>query len=1701
MSIQTHVAIIEAKLPGWLKRAARPHQTRLKALMKQLQSDSDALNALVADLPKPAVFATNLLQAEPQIQRWIAVNGFGTAVDAVRRARVSRTHYIRDPALTVVKAAMQNFPPADAVTGSDFDKDGVLYIQGRSLEFLGAEERSNTAALPMSPAEFARLCRRINAGGAYRQVLESRLPHLGAEVPAIAHVYMSYARSRLAYDAYEAKLDGRLDETGERMLAHVGVHLEERPAVPLACEVKSLELLSVPLFGARVYWGVQGNAEGVRPVVLHMPHDAVAPLKQFKSLQAMSAELIERVRKRSYRQSLMHYFPLRLQASLGTALHDQVEWRVDAHPNVMQEIYGRITGWREGERGEDGTRERIRVPMPKVAWGLGDLREQPWPACYREWRGHVLANAATLMVPTEEKDWQARMARFAYWESLAERALMVTAMLFPFYAPVGMTAAAVGGAQMVYEIFEGIQAFNEGQAQEGIDHIFNVLFGIAQGAYLGFVGGTLEPMSAHDGSTRLWNGDVRSFRAQGVPPAEAEQDAWGVWRTPEQAWVRIDDDYFEVQGAGDALDLRLPADHRGIRPPLKWNRARGWQWAHRDPMRQGNLELLRSFAETPSELDDQTILSLQRQTGINEEHLRYLQVEGQPLPAILADSLDDARNWQDLKQAVARLRRNESMGGAHFRIVQTLVDLPGWPRGATLRYDDGVRVYPIGRAGDVRFIRLTSTDLQSDAWANYLLSNLGREEQTEILGQRSIGLRPAERSRLLGDRWADLLERNAARVTDGMRRGVELDPLAAPIKRAFPGMPESIANELARQTTGVERLRLVQGRVAGDLGDQCAEALRELRLTRALGALERGESTGDRDRLVMGLLDQSPLAKGRLHLRLWSRELRTPLELEGEGPMKTIRQEGERYQPFDEQGEELAGPLPLEEALLRAMPDDARKALGLDIWEATKLRTRLLDQALDDRQALRGFLQMKRIGDDGPGLQSLNGRMGYPLSGRGRLPLSAWRNGLDHRIEQLYPGHAGDAMVQLRLDLSQQARRAGTTLEVYVDRLQAQWTALDQELHHWESHGDVHHPAENLLDPQARAEQRRIVGGEIRRAWRRTPIPGQEGSEVRLKLSGHYLGRLPTISANFEHIEELMLTNLSLDEDPSDFLRLFPNIDTLHLRGNQLNTIPVAAGELRGLLELSMKDNPLLMTADVFVPLLGGDSASNLHILNLSGVSSGVGPSMSAATVEAIGRLAELPSLQDLVWADNLHFTPEQLRAIAALPELRILNLSRCGLRLDEEGSAFLRTATGLEELALNGNNCTHLPSLPELRLLRDLGLANTGLDTVPPAALAMLSNPSAAHITLDLMNNRISNIQDDLLPLLGGEPTPDVLAILLQNNPLPSAQIQALRVLRPEAFRYTADDWLEGFDSFRGSLEAARDEPGNRRFIDWFSVRMTSDINSADPGLPSNARSRGAAVLQHYTNFEDIYAELPSRLTDFDPQLAALRSRLQQRILDRVSPDLSELEVHISMFITVQRARLLNEPVPFASFMRIQYDFWNYSLSLRPLTVAERAALMSREAFIDWLCTAQDIFNDADQVAHVGETTWRPYLGLMSRDWTEGAAIWESVDEKLSDAFSEPVDPAGWPQALLDNLRHPAADLPSAWEHAPVDGQMVWRRANLEAVNDVEWTAGQPVALNDDQFRRTMAIYRSVRTREIDALVRRVTTDLVDPWWPLRPQ
>ncbi|BBP64950.1 hypothetical protein PHLH5_24910 [Pseudomonas sp. Cab53] len=1703
-TLDTHVEFIEARLPVWLKQATRPRQERFKALTRQLQRDSDALNALLGDLPSPYVFTLDRLKVQPQVQGWHLVNGGGSVTDALRRARVRRGPSVTDPSMSVIEAAMANYSPDDTIVGGDFDQKGELFIQGRRGEFGHGDAPSDSAPLGMSPASFANLCRQMDVGGAYRHKLEQRLPRIVDEVPLVAATYIAYAHSLLVHDAYEAKLAGRLDDIGERLLAHAGVQLEAQPVAPLACEVKALALLSAPLFGARVYWGLAGDANGVRPIVLHIPHDAVAPLKQFASLQALSAELTERVRKRRYREGLVKYFPQRLQASLGPALHDQVEWTITDNPNLFQEIHARITGWREGERGEDDNPRRIRIPVPKVAWSLNEMREDHWHAAYHEWRGHALGNAAALMVPTRDQDWRAWLAKFAYWESLVERSLMLAATFFPFCAPIGMAAAVVGGVRLVYEIFEGIQAFNEGHAQEGIDHLFNVLFGVAQGAYLGFVGAAIEPMPVADGSVRLWNGDVRAFEARRLPPLEAEQDAWGVWRTPDDAWVQIEGRYFEVQGTQGELSLRLPSGHRGVNPPLEWSRARGWQWAHRNPLQRSNPHLLRMFAQTPAELDTPTILAVQRQVGVSEAHLRYLQVEAQPMPAILADALDEARNWQWVRHTVERLRRGEAPQGMHFRIVQTLAELPGWPEDMTLRYYDGVRLYPVGDLADTRFTLLTRADLADDAWAARVLDGLRADEQSALLGQNSLGLRPLERSRLLAGRWAERLERDALRLTRAMARATGLDPLAVPLSRAFPGLPDTLANELVRGVSGLDRQRLLEGRVSADLGRQGAEALRELRLSRAVRALARGESTVDRDRIVIHLLADTPSLRGRLHLRLWLRELPDPIEVGQGDAFKVIRQEGDRYRPFDETGEELASAMGLEDALLRAMPDDARQALGVNIWEADKLRSQLLAQALDDRPALRPYLAMRSLDSLGSTPQWLNGHLAYPLSGRGRLPLSEWNASLNRRLEQLFPAHAGDALARLRSGLTGEAQRDGIRFNDLVSRLENEWTALDQGLRQWEEHEGFHHPVEQALDREALLAQRRGVARVIRRAWQRAPDPGSEGSELVVRIENMPIGRLPPVAVRLEHIETMILANLGLVEDPSDFLRMFPGLDSLDLRDNHLTRVPAAVAQLPALVDLSMSCNPLHLDANVFTPLLGSDPSIPLWSLDLSGIGSAQAGT-DAEVIAAISSLAAQRSLREIIWTDNLGFTPEQLQTLTtSLPDLLSLNLGRCGLRLDEEGSAFLRAATALRELRLNENNCRDLPELPELVNLMTLELGRSGLERVPQLALTVLSRHTEVSIfdtfVVDLSGNRITRIDADLLPSLAPLADNDSLGVWLDDNPLPSAQVNALRRIFPESFRYTVDDWLYISPSLQRALEVARDDPGMRSFIDWFSTLVRDADNGTMAGLAFSVRQRAAAVLQHFMGYPGAYDRLPTLIGDFDQQLRQLRSRLQARTLDREQPDLPELELHFRMFQSVMRARLSRHGAPFASFLAEHHANWEYALMSRFPDAAQLEAQMTRDAFIDWLSGAQDTFNSNDQAPSVGEMLWRPYLGLMSPQWAEGLAIWETLDDDLVNAFSGPVNPARWPQAMLDNLVHPDPELPSPLEPVTEGERTVWRRTGLEAVADVDWVAGRPVTLTEDQLRRTMAIYRSVKSREVEALVRRVTMGLVNAWWPVLP-
>ncbi|XP_014468508.1 PREDICTED: chaoptin [Dinoponera quadriceps] len=129
-------------------------------------------------------------------------------------------------------------------------------------------------------------------------------------------------------------------------------------------------------------------------------------------------------------------------------------------------------------------------------------------------------------------------------------------------------------------------------------------------------------------------------------------------------------------------------------------------------------------------------------------------------------------------------------------------------------------------------------------------------------------------------------------------------------------------------------------------------------------------------------------------------------------------------------------------------------------------------------------------------------------------------------------------------------------------------------------------------------------------------------------------------------------------------------------------------------------------------------------------------------------RLLQVQSqLRELRLADNL--LGDSLNPIFSsnefhgMSELRILDLSRNGLRSIEEG--ILKGCDNLEELHLDGNNLSAVPaaSLKGPRAIKVLSLAENNIGSLPRGAFTSLGE---SLLRLDLSNNELSHMEDGAL-------------------------------------------------------------------------------------------------------------------------------------------------------------------------------------------------------------------------------------------------------------------------------------------------------------------------------------------------------------------
>ncbi|SDQ64469.1 Leucine rich repeat-containing protein [Pseudomonas sp. UC 17F4] len=190
-----------------------------------------------------------------------------------------------------------------------------------------------------------------------------------------------------------------------------------------------------------------------------------------------------------------------------------------------------------------------------------------------------------------------------------------------------------------------------------------------------------------------------------------------------------------------------------------------------------------------------------------------------------------------------------------------------------------------------------------------------------------------------------------------------------------------------------------------------------------------------------------------------------------------------------------------------------------------------------------------------------DGRIGYPLSGRG----VGGRQAVNRAVRELYPtfsdAEVGEFLTELRV--------SGRELWSGLQALHQELATLNETLYSWQA-----------ADP-IRGAARERVAARLRRCWRRqTARVRNRGADYRLLLEHEPIGALPQLpeSISFAHVAEITLNDLQITDLPPGFLQRFSALRWLDVVHGDLARVPEGIDGLNHLTWLNLSHNRIAWT-------------------------------------------------------------------------------------------------------------------------------------------------------------------------------------------------------------------------------------------------------------------------------------------------------------------------------------------------------------------------------------------------------------------------------------------------------------------------------------------------------------------------------------------
>lgn len=1273
-----HYRFIRQAIPACLVESSSERRQALKHTSPQVFAWYDAASQVQKDLLKKRLDARceSLNRLEKILGRIQTVTAFAQPLlaqalkDAGHELDVNRTWLrlyspaedafgvstggFRVKTFSLLQAALHNFEASETAANYFNSVSGFI----SEPDARGHFERHATA---LSIEAFAKLCRTLDLGAQYQAYLKGVLhPTEALSEGVLREGFIRYQKDAFAAAADVALLKGDIADSDYALLMRVLAGEQTIRVGDKQIWYRTPCLMNLHLQGCLVIdpcvkyrysdW-----------IIVYIPDDPDHPIKRYASFtefsDALTARLTASAERRAERPETTPVTDYQRFFSQFVAYKDRpyyfrrlTELVVDAPPQPfgaqwLRSEWGRLAVklispvLSPFTKVSTEPQPQVRVPItdPRFninadaiqgLWAEVDL----WPQRFESLRKRMLDDARSQAVATADVDEGVSARRLQHYLNIGLFGVNMLAMAIP---PLGAVMAVVMAGQLLDEILEGAIELSEGDREAGWAHITDVVENLAAvtvgGAVLHFtVSPFIEKLKAvtlPSGKTRLWKPDVSTYAHPRGLPEGSVPDGRGVHRVDGELMLPMDDQTFTVRHEliEDRYVIKHPSRVGAYEPLLEHNGQGAWTHEAEHPQAWQGPRLMRRLGPVVEGFSDATLEQIRSVSGVDEDLLRRLHAESEPVPAILLDTIRQFRAYDSAMQ-VAQGIKDGALPDTLCGYVATLaVELPGWPAGKAIEAFGGSGLngpsvkYGAAQAAPVDTLRITRQELMEGQLPKRIVAFLGETQIDPLVGRYT----PRD-AQARADEVQKLLQARAEHARARLMRSAytdqqpQTDAAEALIQRDFKGLPTLMVREMLADLAPAQRSELNHAvRVPLKLAERARVLQQQVRLTHAYEGLYLGAlANQDTEALVLNTLNRLPG---------WTDNLRVEVregELEGElrasfgavhaQERKVLVRLGEgRYAARTPQGEHLHGTDDLYASLQHALPDRHRQALGLPhVGQGAQLKQTLIANALP-REQLRSVLNMRASIRPlfKPPSRLIDGRIGYPLSGRG---LYTQEVEIGRRVHRLYP-----AMTDIHLSEYLQARDLNN--DDWLVALEQEYAQLDVVLTRWAWEGS---PGRRVLSV------RRQICKALKDAWRNSSnrwdvdlrgVYRGQAIELSDRRMGQALATLPQLPGDFSHVTGVALPDIGLTEEGSAFLATFPRLRALDLSGNQLTRLPPVLEHMPFLEHLALDDNEIVLTADA-VATLG--ASARLIVLSLEGNPLGRAPDISRMGQLRVLRLA-----------------------------------------------------------------------------------------------------------------------------------------------------------------------------------------------------------------------------------------------------------------------------------------------------------------------------------------------------------------------------------------------------------------------------------------------------------------------------------------------